>query len=160
MNEIPQHQQSRPRLMVRIIFCTGTACLFLMTMFSNCGVFILPVTAPTAVLKREVEKNNEHRKGPIPESEWNRNQLWVRVSSQPAVFLPKGYGRHLPRTQNDGTWVIDERDGKRLFVPKDGVDGISYRVLLADAKSATTWQPRPSLKITPESLISGQVEEQ
>ena len=160
MKTVPQHQQSRAHRMGRIVFFSGTGCLFLMMMFSNCGVFMLPVTAPTAFLEREVEKNNERRKGPIPESEWNRNQLWVRVSSQPVVFLPKGYGRNLPRTDHDGTWVIDERDGKRLFVPKDGVDGISYRVLLADAKSATTWQARPSLKITPQSLISGQVEEQ
>lgn len=81
------------------------------------------------------------------------------MSNQPQIFLPKGYGRHLPRTEQAGTWVIDERDGKRLFVPKEGVDGISYRVLLADAKSATAWQPRPSLKITPESLISGSLEQ-
>ncbi len=74
------------------------------------------------------------------------------------MYLPNGYGRHLPRTEHAGTWVIDQRDGKKLFVPKAGVDGITYRVLLADAKSATNWQARPSLKITPQSLISGEVE--
>jgi hypothetical protein len=83
----------------------------------------------TTVLRRKVQESNERRKGPIPESEWNRNHLWYRVSNQPQIFLPKGYGRHLPRTEQAGTWVIDERDGKRLFVPKEGVDGISCRVL-------------------------------
>lgn len=144
--------------MVKILFVGGTGCLFLMMMFSNCGIFMLPVTAPTAVLERKVEESIEHRKGPVPESEWNRNHLWYRISDHPAVYLPNGYGRHLPRTEQAGTWVIDQRDGKKLFVPKAGVDGITYRVLLADAKSATNWQARPSLKITPQSLISGEVE--
>lgn len=156
-----QHQPRtafRYLLLVKIIFFSGTGCLFLAMMCSNCGVFMLPVSAPAAVVTRKVEEGVERRKGPMPESEWNRNGIWYRVSNHPLTYLPKGYGRNLPRTDQTGTWIVDERDGKRFFVPNGGADDISDRVLLADAKSATNWQYRPSLRITPESLISGQVE--
>ena len=158
MNQNHPRPGRRHLLMMRAILLAGMGCLVLALVFSNCGVAVLPVTVPFTVVSRKVEEGIERRKGPIPESEWNQFGIWYRVSDHPLTYLPKGYGRNLPRTEQAGTWVIDERDGKRLFVPKGGVDGAPSRVLLAEAKKATNWEVRQSLKITPETLITGKLD--
>lgn len=147
-------------LMSRVILLAGMGCLVLALVFANCGVVLLPITVPATAVVRKVEEGNEHRKGPSPESEWNRIGIWYRVSDHPLTYLPKGYGRNLPRTEQAGTWVVDQRDGKRLFVPNGGADGFSSRVLLAEAKRATDWEVRRSLKITPETLVTGALDEE
>ena len=156
---VPMDRQLRPArrhfLAVMVILMAGMGCLVLALVFSNCGILALPVTVPGMVVGRKVQEGIERRKGPIPESEWNQIGIWYRVSDNPLTFLPKGYGRNLPRTEQTGTWVVDERDGKRLFVPKGGVNGFSDRVLLVEAKNATNWKVRPDLKITPETLVTG-----
>jgi hypothetical protein len=59
--------------------------------------------------------------------------------------VPTGYGADRPRTERDGTWFTDQRDGKRLFVPKQGVRGWQPGVLAGEAKKATGFDGKPRL---------------
>jgi hypothetical protein len=79
---------------------------------------------------------------PPAELDWNSSGVWYRVAGEPAVYLPKGYAADRPRTEQAGSWVVDQRDGKRLFVPFSGANGFSYDVLRAEATKVTNWQPR------------------
>lgn len=83
------------------------------------------------------ELRREYRKGPRPESQWNGVGLWHKVSSSPPTYLPVGYGQSQPRTDRAGSWVVDDRDGKRFFVPHRGAGGVSQAVLKTEARKAT-----------------------
>ena len=82
---------------------------------------------------------------PKTDADWNSLRLWQQVASPPPTYVPKGYGANRPRTDRDGTWFTDPRDGKRLFVPKDGVRGWEPGVLAGEAKKATGYDGRPRL---------------
>jgi hypothetical protein len=55
--------------------------------------------------------------------------------------VPKGYGTRRPRTAHEGTWVADKRDGRRFFIPKDGVPGWDAGVLMGEARKLTGYKP-------------------
>jgi hypothetical protein len=54
---------------------------------------------------------------PAKESEWNAVGLWKRVGNNPPSYVPAGYSANRARTEREGRWFVDRRDGKRLFVP-------------------------------------------
>jgi hypothetical protein len=82
----------------------------------------------------------EHKRGPKPESEWNNLGIWHRVGDTPPTYVPTGYGANQPRTDKDGMWFVDKRDGKRLFVPNHAVGHMDRGVLLGEAKKVTDWE--------------------
>jgi hypothetical protein len=73
-------------------------------------------------------------KDPDPESVWNRERTWKRISDNPPSYIPYNYTGALEGT---GEWITDQRDGKRLFVPSGGVEGFPESVLRAEAAKAT-----------------------
>ena len=95
-------------------------------------------TAPT-VLIDYFDKRSERKKGVLPESEWNRLGLWRQVADDPPTYIPDGYSDESPRTEQDGTWYIDKRDGKRVFVPDMKVGDYGPSVLQAEATKVTSW---------------------
>lgn len=70
---------------------------------------------------------------PSPESEWNRERTWKKIGETPPSYVPYLY-EGTPGA--DGEWLIDERDGKRFFIPKEELDGLSPTVLRAEAYKA------------------------
>lgn len=133
----------------------GFGCLSLAIVFGNCGIPAIAVYKPVEAISNQVVRTNEQRHGPAPESEWNREKLWVRISDSPPCYLPRGYPRSHSTGPGDGSWMIDERDGKRLFIPKGGADGFPEAVLRAEARVATHWKIRETLKVTPGALLLG-----
>lgn len=89
-----------------------------------------------------IDKREERKQGIPPESKWNFNQIWQRVESQPPTYIPKGYPRDLPRTESQGQWFVDQRDGKRLFVPVTRVGIYEPSILRAEATKITNWTYR------------------
>lgn len=83
--------------------------------------------------------------GPKHDPDWNSQRLWQQVAYPPPTYVPTGYAAHRPRTDSDGTWFTDPRDGKRLFVPKDGTPGWPPGVLAGEAKKATGFDGKPRL---------------
>jgi hypothetical protein len=137
----------------------GFGCGGLAIVFCGCGIPMVTVGMPIAVVAKKVEEGIEHHKGPIPESEWNKLGLWYRISDQPPTYLPKGFGRNQARNDQTGTWFLDARDGKRFFVPHAGANGLSSAIWAAEARKATEWRTPPLPKVTPGLLISGKSEE-
>jgi len=78
---------------------------------------------------------------PKPDADWNSQRLWQQVATPPPTYVPTGYAANRPRSDRDGTWFTDPRDGKRLFVPKDGVPGLAPGVLEGEAKKAIGYTP-------------------
>ena len=76
-------------------------------------------------------------RGSNDERVWNDAGVWVRVADSPKTYLPAGYDPQAPRTDAAGDWVIDEKDGKRFFIPKRGANGYSRDILFAEAWSIT-----------------------
>lgn len=76
------------------------------------------------------------------EVEWNHLQIWRRVGDDPPTYVPKAYDVKKPRTLHEGTLIVDRRDGKRFFVPKEGVPGWSAGVLVGEARKATGYKHR------------------
>lgn len=70
---------------------------------------------------------------PAPESEWNRERTWKRISDGPPSYVPYNYEG---TPGEDGEWVTDARDGKRFFIPAEEFDGLSPAVLRAEASKA------------------------
>ena len=103
-------------------------------------------------LGEAIRAKAERSRGPQPESAWNGSGAWQRVAENPATYIPKGYPASAPRSNKDGTWVVDERDGKRLFVPNVTVDGYPPGVLLGEAKKITNWSPR-QIRVTRPGFI-------
>ena len=95
----------------------------------------------------------EKRQGPSPEAEWNAKGVWQRVAENPATYIPTGYPASAPRGTAEGTWVVDQRDGKRLFVPKTAVGDYPPAVLLGDAKKVTNWQARQITSTSPGVIV-------
>jgi hypothetical protein len=79
------------------------------------------------------------------DADWNSMHLWHQVAQQPPTYVPAGYAADRPRTERDGTWFTDSRDGKCLFVPNDGVPGWNPGVLAGEAKKATGYDGKPRL---------------
>jgi hypothetical protein len=79
----------------------------------------------------------ERKAGP-PESVWNSLGIWQRIGDSPPTYIPKGYSRSLPRTEAEGVWFEDQRDGKRIFVPNNPVGGYNAEVLRHEAAKITS----------------------
>ncbi|MFP6895232.1 MAG: hypothetical protein VCA38_01410 [Roseibacillus sp.] len=71
---------------------------------------------------------------PLPESSWNAERTWTQVGTSPPTYSP--YNFHGTPSES-GEWFRDKRDGKQLYVPKGGVEGIPEGVLRAEAWKAT-----------------------
>ena len=80
-----------------------------------------------------------------PESVWNANRVWQRVGDHPATYIPRGYSPSAPRGESHGRWFVDERDGKRLFVPNQGAGAMSAGVLRGEAIKSTLWHSGSSI---------------
>lgn len=89
---------------------------------------------------------------PLAEAEWNHLQIWRRVGDDPPTYVPKAYGVKQSRTSHEGTMIVDRRDGKRFFVPKEGVPGWSAGVLVSEARKATGYK-HPSPRSPAENAI-------
>ncbi len=112
----------------------------------------------------------ERKAGPQPESEWNKTRLWRKVGDSPATYIPRAYAVTASRGDSAGKWIVDQRDGKRLFVPHTSVGGLTPGVLEGEALNATNWQygyfrpasraagngTLPALRKLPEPIIRGQ----
>ena len=77
---------------------------------------------------------------PDPESVWNGERTWRRVGETPPTYVPTLYRKS---SMENGEWFVDKRDGKRLFVPTGGVEGIPESVLRAEAWMATGKGDKP-----------------
>lgn len=73
------------------------------------------------------------RKAP-PESQWNALRIWKKVSESPLVYIPSDYPVTAPRSETNGTFFQDKRDGKQLFVPHQFDGAYSPAILRAEAK--------------------------
>lgn len=104
-------------------------------------------------LNEVAERAAEHRQGPRPESEWNRLGIWRKIANSPATYIPRDYPISAPRGKADGSWVVDARDGKRLFVPNKKVGDYESAVLSADAKKITNWQSRQIINTVPGIIV-------
>jgi hypothetical protein len=82
---------------------------------------------------------------PKSAADWNSLKIWQQVANHPPTYVPTGYGVGQSRTDRDGTWFTDQRDGKRLFVPKQAVRGLEPGVLTGEAKKATGYDGKPRL---------------
>lgn len=80
-----------------------------------------------------------------PRADWNSLKIWQQVASNPLTYVPTGYGASQPRTEREGTWFTDKRDGKRIFVPKHAVRGLAPGVLVGEAKKVTGNEDKPRL---------------
>lgn len=87
--------------------------------------------------------------GPVAESEWNAQGLWQRVADQPPTYIPKGYPVSAPRDDDHGLWLVDARDGKRVFAPRTKVGNTTPGVLLGEARKVTS--PPPMRGIYPHA---------
>jgi len=87
---------------------------------------------------QDLMRQHREKKNPPPEEVWNSTRVWVKVSAKPPIYIPNGYPLKAPRTEAAGEWFEDKRDGKRLFVPANGVAVWSESILRVEAIKATT----------------------
>lgn len=103
---------------------------------------MLPASCVTSIDLIETTQNIAKRgRGPAPESEWNALGIWRCVADQPATYIPKDYPASAPRGETQGSWIVDKRDGKRLFVPKVKVGDLELGVLMGEARKVSQWSP-------------------
>ena len=95
-----------------------------------------------AVIGRSIQKakayHRLHQPAP-PESEWNASGVWVKVADTPARYIPSAYSRSASRAASAGQWFGDDRDGKQLFVPRNGVGVWPEGTLRGEAIRITMW---------------------
>ena len=130
------------RFQVQLVFLTMLAA----ALTAGTVIYAGCATGPGAELEGPVSRavdrmvaEAKKRKPPLPESEWNPVGLWVRTRSTPATYLPRGWSRKATREGVDGHWYVDQRDGKRLFVPQSGSGGLSEGTLRGEAIKVTLW---------------------
>ena len=109
-----------------------TAAALLILFLTGC---IAPHNKPPI---QDWKRQQREKKNPPPEEEWNRAGVWVKVSEEPATYIPGGYSLKAPRTEAAGEWFVDKRDGKKLFVPANGTAVWSKSILRVEAIKATT----------------------
>lgn len=137
-----------------LIGVSGTGCLGLAVLFANCGIFTVPLAVagkPVVMASERLSESIEHAKGPIPEADWNHDKLWYRIADAPPTYLPKGYSRGRSLGPNAGSWMVDKRDGKRIFIPKGGVGDIPEGTYRSVARYATQWQPHDKAMGSPSA---------
>jgi hypothetical protein len=109
-------------------------------LYAGCVSPQTTVEGPVSRSLKRMRAESDLRKPAPPEEEWNAAALWVRVGSGPAAYIPRGYGRNLPRNEAWGKWYADARDGKRLFVPHGGAGEVPEGVLRGEAIKVTLWR--------------------
>lgn len=87
-----------------------------------------------------IRARKERDRGPLPESEWNKYRFWKKIQPDPPTYIPAAYPNSSPRTDGDGQWFVDHRDGKRLFAPNVLEGDISASVLAVEASQIIDWQ--------------------
>jgi hypothetical protein len=131
-------------LAVAVAFVQAFAVLVLpalfVTMLPSCGPGTLTGTWSDDDIGDLIQGHREKKHAP-PESMWNAVGVWKKVSQNPATYIPTGYPTGAPRGNANGNWFEDKRDGKRLFVPTQGVDRLSKQILTKDAHKTITPTP-------------------
>ncbi len=92
---------------------------------------------------------------PEKEPGWNDFKVWQQVGSDPPSYIPTGYGAKRRRTEREGTWYTDQRDGKRLFVPKTAVGRLTPGMLTGEAKKATGFDDKGNRLTLGEKITWG-----
>jgi hypothetical protein len=65
------------------------------------------------------------------------SQHWVKVSSRPPTFYPRGVAADYPTDFRSGEWVYTgDAQGTRFFIPLRGIVGIPRKTLIDEALSA------------------------
>jgi hypothetical protein len=113
---------------------------FSVIVFASMALLIASCSNTTGLLPDAFRVMSERRAGPVPESEWNRLEIWQKISDSPPTYIPKDYSRSLPRTESEGVWFVDKRDGKRLFAPNQTVGSYKPGVLRGEAAKITKWK--------------------
>jgi hypothetical protein len=68
---------------------------------------------------------------------------WVKVSSQPPTYYPKGVAADSPTDHWSGEWIYTEDENEsRYFIPLHGLEGTSRQDLIADAQSRLSEKKR------------------
>lgn len=133
----------------KLLLGLGLSNLAVCVIFPNCGV-LGPVDVPVgdskvlnqfskvpgSSLDKAITTAIRRHSTPKPEWEWNGLGLWKKTQSDPATYVPKGYAS----SQQDGPrgkWLVDERDGKRLFIPASSHLGYSHQIWEAEARKIT-----------------------
>lgn len=125
--------QATARKALGLLLVSGSACLVLAIVFGNCAL-----STPDRSRSGRIDAPNPAKTK--VRWDWNKAGWWAPLSGRSSDFVPRGYGTRRPPSERAGYWVRDERDGKRLFVPKGGFDGISERVWKSEADKACTWR--------------------
>ena len=85
---------------------------------------------------------------PVAATDWNQLKIWRKIGDNPSTYVPTSYASSLPRTEKEGQWFTDRRDGKRLFVPNETTGQWSREVLFGEAKKITNYKaPKPPKSI-------------
>ena len=118
-------------MMKKLFWTTITVAVACALALSSCGT-----------VKNVTDKTTDLVTGSKPESEseWNSERLWRRVGDDPPTYVPAAY---TSESTENGEWFTDKRDGKRLFVPSGGAEGLPESVLRAEAWMATGKGKRP-----------------
>jgi hypothetical protein len=142
------HQRAASRG-IKVLLGLGLTNLGVCVIFPNCGL-LGPVDVPVgdskvmnqfskgpgSSLGEAVSTTMRRNSTPKPESEWNEMGLWKKTQGDPATYVPKGYASS-PQDGPRGRWLVDERDGKRLFVPASPHLGYSHQVWESEARKIT-----------------------
>lgn len=134
------------RAFVAIVWLPLSVSVFLGTSCSETGTRVSEsgsVTTTGGVLPNLIRARNERKRGPLPESEWNKHGVWKKIRNHPPTYIPSGLSNNFPRTDEEGQWFVDvrkEADGKRLFVPNYMKGPRSSTVLGVEAKAIVNWR--------------------
>ncbi len=142
----PRHASCRG---LKLLLGLGLLNLGVCVIFPNCGL-LAPLDVPigdSAVLNRiskgpgsslsqSLGKTIKRHSSPKPEWEWNELGLWKKTQSDPATYIPKSYASP-PQDGPRGKWLVDVRDGKRLFVPATSHLGYSHQIWESEARKIT-----------------------
>jgi hypothetical protein len=92
------------------------ACL----LFAMAAISCQTTTPPTAAVQQPVTRKN-----------------WVKVSSQPPTYYPRGTPSDCPTDFRSGEWVVTgDNEGTRYFIPLHANGGIPRAMLLEEALAA------------------------
>src|SRR6187455_1674477 len=111
--EFPRHVRTGR---VCVVAASIVSCLLAVGSVLYAGCAASSQTGWESPLLRKIEIIGAHaslRKPAPPESEWNASGVWVKVSNEPARYVPRAYGRKTRTGAADGRWYRDERDGKQ-----------------------------------------------
>jgi hypothetical protein len=69
------------------------------------------------------------------------SQRWVKVSSRPPTFYPRGVAADSPTDHQSGEWVhTGDAQDTRYFIPLHGLVGVPRQTLVNEALSARSKQ--------------------